>query len=84
MPKMTKSHLTSLTYDQKVSETLTKWPKITSKRKNNAKNAREWQKKAKNRPGQRLKMAICDRLFDATPEHDQKTLISQKTDPNSP
>ena len=37
MSEMTKTNLKSLTYDQKVSENLTKWPKITSKRKNNAK-----------------------------------------------
>ena len=66
MPEMTKTHLTSLAYDQKVSENLTKWPKITSKRENNAKNAHEWQKKAEKRPGQCLKIAICDRLFEVS------------------
>ena len=66
MSKMTKTHLKSLTHDPKVSENLTKWPKITSKRKWNAKNAHQWQKKAEKRPGQCLKIAICDRLFDAT------------------
>ena len=63
---MTKTHLKLLTYDQKVSGNLTKWPKITSKRENNAKNAHEWQKKAEKRPGQCLKITLCDRLFDAT------------------
>ena len=42
---MTETHLKSLTYDQNVSENLTKWPKISSKRKNNAKNVHEWQTK---------------------------------------
>ena len=45
MPVMTKTPLTSFAYDQKVSENLTKWPKITLKRKNNAKRR---QKTAKN------------------------------------
>ena len=45
MPVMTKTPLTSLAYDQKVSENLTKWPKITSKRKNNAKKRPRMAKK---------------------------------------
>ena len=47
MPEMTKTHLTSLTNDQKVSENLTKWPKITLKRKNNAKRHEKRQKMTK-------------------------------------
>ena len=45
---MSKNHVTSLTYDQNVSENSTEWPKSTSKCKNNAKQRLEWQKMIKN------------------------------------
>ena len=45
---MTKTHLKSLTYDQKVSENSTKWPKITSKCKSNAKTPTNGKKMIKN------------------------------------
>ena len=49
MSEMTKTYLTLPTYDQKVSENLTKWPKITSKCKNNAKKRQKWQKISQKR-----------------------------------
>ena len=41
---MSKNHVTSLTYDQNVSENSTEWPKSTSKCKNDAKQRLKWQK----------------------------------------
>ena len=47
---MTKTHLTSLTYDQNITENLTNWPKITSKPKNNAKKPSKMAKNDQNSP----------------------------------
>ena len=57
---MTKTYLTLLTYDQKVSENLTKWPKITSKRKNNAKKRQKQQKMSQKRHEKGPKMPKID------------------------
>ena len=57
---MTKTYLTLLTYDQKVSENLTKWPKITSKRKNNAKKRQKQQKMSQKLHENRPKMPKID------------------------
>ena len=35
-PEISKTHLTSLTYDQNITQNWTKWPKNNSKPKNNA------------------------------------------------
>ena len=41
---MPKNHLISLVYDQHIIGKSTTWPKITSKRKNDAKNSKKLQK----------------------------------------
>ena len=45
---MPKNHLISLVYDQHIIGKSTTWPKITSKRKNDAKNSKKLQKNCQN------------------------------------